>query len=127
LSRWQAGDLEWDTNGTGARSPTKVTWSFETLTAASQDSDQTIYLRRWVVSLINSGSAFTATVTPKKDGKTFTPRPFYVPANADFDIDAAFGFRGRRFSALVAGVGNVEIDGDTAELEPRPAGVVVGV
>jgi len=128
LSRWQAGDLEWDTNGTGARTPSEVLWNFETLTAASQDSDQLVYLRRWVISLINSsGSAFTATVTPKKDGKTLTPRPFYVPANADFDIDAAFGFRGRRFSAIVAGSGNVEIDGDTAEVEGRPSGVVVGV
>jgi hypothetical protein len=127
LSRWQAGDVEWDTGGTGARTPTQVASSGETLTAASQDSDQVIYCRRWVISLINSGSAFIATVTPKKDGKLLTPRKFYVPANSDFDIDCAFGFRCRRISAVFTMIGNVEIDGDTCELEPRPAGVVIGV
>jgi len=127
LSRWQAGDINWDTSGSGARNPSAVLWNFETLTAASQNDDQKIYCRRWVISLINSGSSFMALVTPRQNGKLHTARQFYVPAGADFDIDCAIGFIGRRFSVVVTGQGNVEIDGDTSEIEPRPAGVVVGV
>ena len=127
LSRWQAGDLDWDTGGSGARTPSEVGWSFDTLTAASQNDDQKIYCRRWVISLINSGAAFTAFVTPKSNGKSHTPRQFYIPAGSDFDIDCAVGYTGRRFNVNVSGVGNVEIDGDTSEIEARPAGVVVAV
>lgn len=127
LSRWQAGDILWDTGASGTRNPSKVLWSFQNLTAASQDNDQAVYCRRLVVTLVNSGGSDFVSVTPIRNGVPQTPLQFFVPANQDFDIDAAVGLRGKRFAATISGTAHVEIDGDTWELEPRPAGVVVGV
>ena len=127
LSRWQAGDLQWDVGATGARSPSNVTVSMRTLTAASQDNDQNVYARRVVFTLINSGVAGVVTVTPFRNGVAQQPMTFYVPANQDFDIDAAVGLRGKRFDATISYSIHADLAGDTWEIEPRPAGVLVGV
>ena len=137
LQRWQAGDILWYTGG-GANAH-GVDWSVNTLTVASNDTDQRVYVRRLVVTGTNSGPHGNISVDINKSGvNQQMEQTFSVAPNADFDLDVAVGLTGKRFDARVySGVGPppapvvqpivVEIDGLTWETEPRPAGVVVGI
>lgn len=135
MQRWQAGDIQWYTGG-GANAH-GVDWSFNTLTVASNDTDQRVYARRLVVTGTNSGPRGNISVSIKQSGVFQFVQTFSVAPNADFDLDVAVGLTGKRFDARVySGIGPppvvvqpilVEIDGCTWETEPRPAGVVVGI
>jgi hypothetical protein len=127
LQRWQAGDVLWDTGATGARSPSQVSWSGRSLTMASKDSDQRIYARRVVLTGINSTSGGIISLTWRKDGVIQGTRTFPVGANKYFDLDCAIGQTAKEFDLTFSGNTDAQIDGITWEVEPRPAGVVVGV
>jgi len=119
--------VQWDTGATGVRTPSNVLWNLKTPEAASQDVNQRIFVRSLFLALINSGASGIVTVTPYRNGVAQQTMKFYVPANQDFDIDAAIALSGKRFAAVIAGSIHCEIDGHTFEIEPRPSGVVVGV
>jgi hypothetical protein len=126
LSRWQAGDLQWYTGG--GVNAVNVAWAFRTLTVASGDTDQRVYTRRLVITGSNTGAGGTITISARQSGGLpQLGQTFAIPVNSDFDIDFAVQLTGKRFDAIVSSNLNAEIDGCTWELEPRPAGVVVGV
>jgi hypothetical protein len=125
LQRWQAGDLQWYTGG--GVNASNVAWSFRSLTVASNDTDQRVYVRRFVVTGTNGGATGLVAVTANQSGVPQFKQTFSIPANQDFDTDFAVGLTGKRFDITVSGSINVEIDGCTAESEGRPAGVVVAV
>ena len=89
--------------------------------------DQRVFARRVVVNLSNEGSAGSLTVTPRRNGVSQQPMTFYIPANRDFDVDAAIGSSGKRFDAIISSSVRCGINGVAYEVEARPAGVVVGV
>lgn len=125
LQRWQAGDVQWYTGG--GISAQNVSWSFRSLTVASNDTDQRVYVRRFVITGTNSGARGTVTITANQSGVAQFSQTFSVAPNADFDLDFAVGLTGKRFDVIVASNIQAEIDGCTPESEPRPAGVVVGI
>lgn len=126
LSRWQAGDIQWDTAGSGARSPSNVAWSFRTNRVASQEVDQRIYCRRLIVSGNNSGAAGAITCTAYGSGKVLQTLTFTVPANGEWSIDMPIGFSDRDFDVVVSSSIHGDVHGCTYEIEPRPMGVVIG-
>ena len=125
LQRWQAGDLQWYTGG-GA-SAQNVSWSFRSLTVASNDTDQRVYVRRFVITGTNGATRGNVSVTALQSGVSQFTQTFSIAPNADFDIDFAVGLTGKRFDVIVAGSITAEIDGCTPESEARPAGVVVPI
>jgi hypothetical protein len=127
ISRWQAGDVLWDTGATGARNPSKVQWNMRTLTIASSTNDQRVYNRRLVVTMICSGTPGSVSVSWRMSGVTQATRTFTLPTNADQDIDVATQLTGKRFDAIISGNSDAQIDGITWEVEPRPIGVVVPI
>jgi hypothetical protein len=126
LQRWQAGDVQWYTGG--ALNAVNVAWSFRTLTVASNDTDQRVYVRRFVLTGTNTGAAGTITVSVNQSG-VLQPQTlsFRIPANADFDVDFPVQLTGKRFDCTVSSSLQAEIDGAAWESEARPAGVVVSV
>ena len=126
LSRWQAGDVQWDTGATGARTPSNVAWSFRTNRVAAQDVDSRIYCRRLVVNGNNSGGAGTVTVAVLKNNVLQQTFSFYIPANREWDVDVAVGFEDKDFDAIVSSSLHATVQGVTYEVEQRPMGVVVG-
>jgi hypothetical protein len=126
LSRWQAGDIQWDTGGSGARVPSNVAWSFRTNRVASQEVNQRIFCRRLVVNGNNSGAAGTLTVAVYKKGVLQQTMTFRIPANRIFDVDCPVGFSDKDFDAVISSSIHGDVHGVTYEIEPRPAGVVVG-
>ena len=127
LQRWQAGDILWDTGGSGARSPSKVIWAVTAPSVASQNTDQPLYSRRVVFTGNNSGGTGVVSAVIRVSGNAVSAQNRTVLTNGDFDLDFAVGFRGKRFDAIFSSSLHVEIDGITWESESRPAGVVVSI
>jgi len=125
LQRWQAGDVDWYTGGVAFQQD--VSWKFRTQTLASQNTDQRVYTRRLVITGINSSAADTLTAVINQSGIAQFTMNFNILDNQDFDADIPVQLTGKRFDADISGSFNAEIDGVTWELEPRPAGVLVGV
>jgi hypothetical protein len=112
---------------TGITVATPVAWSFRPLTVASGDTDQRVYVRRLVFTAINGGLTGNVTIAFRGDRQLLGTRIFPVQGNLNFDLDCALGFTGKQFDAIISGTCNPTIDGVTWEVEPRPAGVVVGI
>jgi hypothetical protein len=124
LQRWQSGDVQWYTGGFLAQN---VSWSFRTLTIASQNSDQRIYLRRLALRGTNSGAAGTISVQTNRDRYPQLLVNYPIKATRDFDIFSDIGLTGLRFDSIISGSVHTEIDGATWHLEPRPIGSIAGV
>jgi hypothetical protein len=122
LQRWQAGDTLWYTGSPSNPSPSVVSWSFNSLTVASNTNDQRIYSRKLVLTAINSGVAGTISVTWRRDRVALGTRTFSVVGATNFDLDVATGFSGKQFDAIISGNCNPEINALSWEVEPRPAG-----
>lgn len=123
LSRWQAGDITWDTFGSGARSPSVVAWSVRTPTLASNDTDQRIYVRRLNIRGINTNSVAGIGVTVRLDG---VGQPAYTSpavATGDFEVEAGIGRTILRAEADITGSGDVEIFSFGYGIVAKPAGV----
>jgi hypothetical protein len=127
LQRWQAGDTLWYTGASPSSFTQNVSWSFNSLTVASNTNDQRIYNRRLVLTAINSAVAGTISITWRRDRVPLGTRTFSVTGTVNFDIDCATGFEGKQFDAIISGNCNPEINGLTWQLEARPAGVVVAI
>jgi hypothetical protein len=125
LQRWQAGDIDWYIGGGSFQQ--EVAWSFRTLTAASQNNDQRIYNRRLIITGQSTTETDFLTAVINQSGNTQFTMKFLVPGGNDFDVDIPVQLTGKRFDADISGDFMAEIDGVTWEVEPRPAGVVVGV
>ena len=127
LQRWQAGDVQWYTGAAGGKN-VNVSWSFRTLTVASSDTDQRVYVRRFVLTGTNTGPGGTITIAVNQSG-VLQPQTlsFSIPANSDFDIDFPVQLTGKRFDCIIYSNLQVEVDGAAWESEARPAGVVVSV
>lgn len=123
LSRWQAGDINWDTGATGVRSPSAVKWSIGTPVIASNDPDQKLYVRRLMVRGVNTNSTAPLTVTLITDGVTLPAYVSQTLPKGDFEIEIGVGITVLRAMATIAGSGDVEIYGWSWGVMPKAAGV----
>ena len=124
LSRWQASDDDWDTGATGARSPSAVTWSVKLPEVASQGADQKLNCRRLVIRGISTDvdDVSPITVTPVVNGVSKPTQTYPIPGQGDFEVFASFMRDGLRFSAIIAGQGQVELDRFTFHVFEKSVG-----
>jgi hypothetical protein len=111
LSRWQAGDAQWDIGATGARSPSNVNWSVKLPEGYSQEASQKLNCRRVTIRGFSSGfGAGKLNVVPVVNGVNKPSQPYTIPASGDWEVFASFMRDGLRFSAVLSGSGQVEIN-----------------
>lgn len=129
LQRWQAGDVNWYTGG-GA-SQAEVAWSVRSVTMASQNSSQRIWVRKLMLrgtgSNVDTDPDIVINVIIRSSGVPQLTINYTASNQGDFDIDAAVGLTGVRFDAIISGTDHIEIDGWDWAVEPRPFGVTVGI
>jgi hypothetical protein len=110
LSRWQAGDQQWDVGATVVRSPSNVIYSVKLPEAVSQTADQKLNCRRVAIRGIATNSSGTITVTPVVNGVSKPSQPYKIPVSGDFEVFASFMRDGLRFSAIISGNGDIELN-----------------
>jgi len=112
LSRWQAGDTQWDSGATGvARTASNVNWSVKLPEGVSQVADQKLNCRRLAVRGISSGAGVgTLNVVPVVNGVNKPSQPYKIPASGDWEVFVSFMRDGLRFSAVLSGSGQVELN-----------------
>jgi hypothetical protein len=110
LSRWQAGDQLWDTGATGARAPSLVNYSGKLPEAVSQIADQKLNCRRVTIRGIADSSSGAITVTPVVNGISKPSQNYKIPVSGDFEVFASFMRDGLRFSAIISGSGQLELN-----------------
>lgn len=127
LQRWQAGDVNWYTGG-GA-SAQEVAWSVRTVTVASQNSSQRLWVRKMIVRGTGSNSdtdLFSViNVQIRQSGVVKSSVNYKISNQGDFDLFADIGLTGLRFDAIISGDDHLELDGIDWAVEPRPFGVPV--
>lgn len=125
LSRWQAGDQTWDVGATGARTPSQVNWSLKLPETASQSADTKLNCRRVAIRGINTSSTSPVTVVPYVNGVAkHTKKPYTLPTSGDFEIFASFMHDGLRFSAIISGSGQLEMDRFIFHVTSKEVGAV---
>jgi hypothetical protein len=123
LSRWQAGDQQWDVGGTGARTPSNVAWSVKCPEEYDTNNiEQELNCRRVVVKGIATNQASKISVTPIVNGKNKPVITYSIPASGDFKLMASFMFDGERFSAIISGNGQLELSRPTFHISSKPVG-----
>jgi hypothetical protein len=110
LSRWQAGDQLWDVGATGARLPSAVLYSVKLPEAVSQTADQKLNCRRVTIRGIATNSSGTITVTPVVNGTSKPSQSYKIPLAGDFETFSSFMLDGLRFSAIISGSGQLELN-----------------
>jgi hypothetical protein len=110
ISRWQAGDQWWDVGGSGARVPSQVLWSVKLPEAVSQIADQKLNCRRLAIRGINTNATTTIQVTAILNGVSKFTQSYRIPVQGDFEVFASFMLDGLRFSAVVSGSGQLELN-----------------
>jgi hypothetical protein len=122
LSRWQAGDQMWDVGATGARSPSNVTWSVKLPDVAAQIADTKLNCRRLAIRGINTTAVSPITVTPFVNGVAKSSQNYAIPASGDFEVFASYMLDGLRFSAIISGNGQLELDRFSFHVSEKAAG-----
>jgi hypothetical protein len=122
LSRWQAGDQLWDVGATGARSPSAVAYSMKLPEAISQVDDQKLNCRRLAIRGIATSSSGFITVTPYVNGNAKPSKTYAIPLSGDFEVFASFMVDGLRFSAIIAGSGQLELNRFSFHVSDKPVG-----
>jgi hypothetical protein len=110
LSRWQAGDQMWDVGATGARTPSVVLYSAKLPDAVSQTADQKMNCRRVAIRGIATNSSGFINVVPVVNGKNKPGQNYKIPLSGDFEVFASFMLDGLRFSAVISGSGQLELN-----------------
>lgn len=129
LQRWQAGDVLWYTGG--GSSQIEVAWSVRTVTMASQNSSQRIWVRKLFLrgtgSNVDTDPNIVINVQIRSSGIVQSSINYTASNLGDFDIDAVVGLTGVRFDAIISGSDHIELDGWDWATEARPFGVPVGI
>jgi hypothetical protein len=110
LSRWMAGDQQWDVGATGVRTPSNIVYSVKLPEAVSQTADQKLNCRRVAIRGIATASSGVITVTPVVNGISKPSQSYKIPLSGDFEVFASFMRDGLRFSAIISGSGDVELN-----------------
>jgi hypothetical protein len=122
LSRWEAGDQMWDTGGTGARVPSVVNFSVKLPEAVAQSADTKLNCRRVAIRGISTSAAGPITVTPIVNGVQKPPKSYPIPVQGDWEVFASFMYDGLRFSAVISGSGQLELDRFSFHISEKPVG-----
>jgi hypothetical protein len=122
LSRWQAGDQLWDVGATGARSPSQVSWSVKVPEVFAQNIEQELNCNRIAIKGIATSSSGKITVTPVVNGKNKPSKPYKIPVSGDFTVFSSFMLDGERFSAIIAGSGQLELSRPTFHITAKEVG-----
>lgn len=123
LSRWQAGDQLWDVGATGIRTPTQIAWSVRLPEALAQNADNKLNCRRLAIRGINTSAPSPITVTTRINGVSKWSQTYRIPASGDFEVYASFMRDGLRFSAIIAGNGQLELDRFTFHISQKEVGI----
>lgn len=110
LSRWQAGDQLWDEGASGARTPSQVLYSVKLPEAVAQVADTKLNCRRVAIRGISTNAASPLTVTPIVNGVLKPSQSYQIPVSGDWEVFASFMYDGLRFSAILSGSGQLELD-----------------
>jgi hypothetical protein len=122
LSRWQAGDLLWDTGAVGARTPSTQLYSVKLPEAVSQTADQKMNCRRVAIRGVAANSSGFITVTPVVNGVNKPSQTYKIPISGDFEVFASFMRDGLRFSAIISGSGQLELNRFSFHCTPKEVG-----
>jgi hypothetical protein len=122
LSRWQAGDQQWDVGGTGARTPSNVVWSVKCPEVFAQNIEQELNCRRVAIKGIATNQVSKITVTPVVNGVSKQPQSYTIPAAGDFKLPASFMLDGERFSAIISGSGQLELSRPVFHISEKAVG-----
>ena len=122
LSRWQAGDQLWDTGATGARTPSQVSWSVKLPEAVAQVADTKLNCRRVAIRGISTSSTGFITVAPVVNGVQKPGQTYPIPVTGDWEVFASFMLDGLRFSAVISGSGQLELDRFSFHVSEKPVG-----
>jgi hypothetical protein len=122
LQRWQAGDAQWYASASTAGFTADVAWNVHTPEFFA-DPSQRAYCRRVFLRFINTTATAGLTVTPYLDGTA--QAAFVTPAfgTGDVELDIPVQAVALRFSLLIAGSGQVELDRVTWLATAKPPGV----
>ena len=127
LQQWQANSTSWATAASGSLLSAQIAWLLRSPTNASKDAAERLYLRRVAIMGQQTTSApSTMNVQARNGGVVFGNQNLNMPNSGDFQVQAAGGQIGRRFDAIISGVGLITIDSIEFHLEPRPSGVMAG-
>jgi len=122
LSRWQAGDQLWDTGGTGARFPSVVNFSVKLPEAVAQVADTKLNCRRVAIRGISTSAAGPLTVIPVVNGVQKPGQSYPIPVQGDWEVFASFMYDGLRFSAVLSGSGQLELDRFSFHISEKQVG-----
>lgn len=122
LSRWEAGDQLWDTGATGARTPSQVAWSAKLPEAVAQVADTKLNCRRLAIRGISTSSSGFLTVVPVVNGVQKPGQSYPIPVQGDWEVFASFMYDGLRFSAILSGNGQVELDRFSFHISEKAVG-----
>jgi len=127
LSRWQAGDVLWDTGATGVRSPSVVNLSVRTPTVAANEGAQGLFINRLTIRGINTNSTVGLTVALRLNGAPYYTfkSPVLPVGTADFVVEVGVEQTVLRAEADISGSGDVELQAFEWDVVPKPAGVPV--
>lgn len=122
LSRWQAGDQLWDTGATGARAPSVVNFSVKLPEAVAQVADTKLNCRRVAIRGISTSAAGPLSVIPIVNGVQKPAQSYSIPVTGDWEVFASFMLDGLRFSAVISGSGQLELDRFSFHISEKPVG-----
>ncbi len=122
LSRWQAADQLWDVGGTGARTPSVVNWSVKLPEAVSQVADTKLNCRRVAIRGISTSAASPITVVPVVNGVQKPGQSYPILVSGDWEVFASFMYDGLRFSAILSGSGQIELDRFSFHISEKTVG-----
>jgi hypothetical protein len=127
LQRFQGGDVTWATSAAGSDTTGQIAWSMRTPTCSSKDSSERLYLRRVAVMGQQTPAApSTLNIQIRNGGTVFTNQNVPMPPSGDVQVQGAGGQIGRRFDAVISGVGMLTVDSVEWHIQPRPVGVLAG-
>jgi len=109
LSRWEAGDAQWDVGATGVRSPSVIAFSMKCPEIFAQNEEQILQCDRVAIKGIATSSSGKLTVTPVVNGKNKPAKTYKIPVSGDFTVFSSFMLDGTRFSAIISGSGKVQL------------------
>jgi hypothetical protein len=112
----------WDVGGTGARIPSQVAWSVKLPEAVAQSADTKLNCRRVTIRGISTSAASPLTVTPVVNGVQKPSKTYPIPVTGDWEVFASFMYDGLRFSAILSGSGQLELDRFSFHISEKPIG-----
>lgn len=123
MQRWAYGDVTWLSNS-GA--PIPVGYSVQLPDVYGESADQKSQCRRFVIRGVSSGGT-SLSFTPIINGVAKPAKTYPIPSSGDFELFVGVLKDGLRFSAIIFGSGDVELDRVVLHVSPKAIGTPMRV